>query len=114
MTLSTMLSAITMFDEPCTVTAQQLPSALMVLPVPMTISVDSLQSIVWLMPCPVMWVSPFLACAQGTPTPRTTGAAITHAASERPTAFEVMQGAYFGHRRSWQWFARVAFVDRAG
>src|SRR5690348_13561097 len=104
MTLSTTLSAITTFDEPCTVTAQQLPSALTVLPVPMTNSVDSLQSMVWLMPCPLMWVSPFFACAEGAPTPSATGAAITHAANQRPTAFVVMQGAYVGHRWSWQWF----------
>src|ERR1700739_57693 len=58
-------SAITVLDEPITVTAQQLPFALTMFLVPLTIRVASLQSSVCSVPSPMMWVSPFLACAGG-------------------------------------------------
>src|SRR5215470_3137217 len=81
------LSATTVFDEPCTVTAKQVPSAVMVLPFPLTRSVDSLQSIVWSIPIPVMCVSPLLACAAGAPS-TSAGSAIRQAAADRRSAFQ--------------------------
>src|SRR6516162_7184211 len=58
-------SAMTVLDEPMTVTAQQFPFAVTMFCVPLTIRVESLQSSTCSIPCPVTWVSPFLACAAG-------------------------------------------------
>src|SRR5579875_1232922 len=83
------VSATTVLPEPMTVTAQHVPSALMELDVPLTISVASLQSTVCSTPSPVMWVSPFLAAAEGTPANNVKPTAIAHAADVRPRVVHV-------------------------
>src|SRR5690349_18309528 len=59
------LSATTVWPEPITDIAQQVPSALTTFLVPSTNRVAPLQSTVCSMPSPVTWVSPFLASPVG-------------------------------------------------
>src|SRR6185437_10350779 len=77
------LSATTVWPEPITDIAQQVPSALTVFLVPSTNSVAPLQSIVCSTPSPVTWVSPFLACPVGAPAPEVKAIAMALAATAR-------------------------------
>src|ERR1700739_2889746 len=85
-------SAMTVFDEPITVTAQQFPNALTVFLVPLTIRVASLQSSVCSMPSPVTWVSPFLAWAAGCGAASETVVVMTQVASDPATVVQVTAG----------------------
>ena len=82
----TTLSAMTMLDEPCTVTAQQVPNALIVLLVPVDdqrrlVAVDRLLEALAI----DVGVAVLRLGRRDTPTPSAAGNVIAHTASDRPT-----------------------------
>lgn len=59
----TIVSAMTVLDEPCTVTAQRVPNAVTVFAAPVDEQGAAVASRVWVMPVPTMWVSSLTAAA---------------------------------------------------